>query len=407
MRLNVRPLSGSPDFLDLPFAVPLEDWDIDRLVEVPRGLHRHVVRAVRYDHGLYMVKELPDRYARREYELLGRLEAEGVDAASPAAVVVDRHDEEGAPLPGLVITRHLEYALPYRLLFARESHEHLREAMIDALAELLVRIHLVGFLWGDCSLSNALFRRDAGRLTAWLVDAETGEWHEELSHGQRRLDLDLAVEKCAGELMDLIAQGVVVADADPVELGEELVRRYECLWSELTREESFGSDEGWRVNDRLRRINELGYDIEELELVGEGDQIKLRLSTRVVEPGRHRRRLLQLTGLQVAGEQQALELLNDITAFGAWLQWNEGRSLSQEQIAHRWVDDIFEVMIAAVPADLIGRRDEAQIFWEMLQHRQWLSESQGRDVSNDEAMASYVRNVLTFAPHERVPEDVE
>src|SRR5207247_5626162 len=68
-----------------------------------------------------------------------------------------------------------------------------------------VRLHLAGFYWGDCSLSNTLFRRDAGALAAYLVDAETGEMHPRLSDGQRSYDIDIATENIAGEIYDLQA----------------------------------------------------------------------------------------------------------------------------------------------------------------------------------------------------------
>ena len=45
-QMLVRP--GNPDFLDLPWRDPLDDWASDRLVEVTRGIHRHVVRFVSY-----------------------------------------------------------------------------------------------------------------------------------------------------------------------------------------------------------------------------------------------------------------------------------------------------------------------------------------------------------------------
>ncbi len=50
---------------------------------------------------------------------------------------------------------------------------HTATRLVDALAVLLVRLHNVGFYWGDVSLSNTLFRRDAGEFAAYLVDAET------------------------------------------------------------------------------------------------------------------------------------------------------------------------------------------------------------------------------------------
>jgi hypothetical protein len=46
--LFLRP--GHPDFLDLPWERPLEEWvGHSRLVEVPRGLSRHPVLFVNYD----------------------------------------------------------------------------------------------------------------------------------------------------------------------------------------------------------------------------------------------------------------------------------------------------------------------------------------------------------------------
>ena len=92
----------------------------------------------------------------------------------------------------------------------------MRDRLRDALANLLVRLHLSGFFWGDCSLSNALFRRDAHKLAAYLVDVETGELHETLSDGQRTLDLELAEQNIAGELLDLEAELGDLGFDDPV-----------------------------------------------------------------------------------------------------------------------------------------------------------------------------------------------
>ena len=46
MRFQLVARTGQPDFLDLPWDVPLEQWESERLVEVVRGLGRHVVRFV-------------------------------------------------------------------------------------------------------------------------------------------------------------------------------------------------------------------------------------------------------------------------------------------------------------------------------------------------------------------------
>ena len=240
-----------------------------------------------------------------------------------------------------------------------------------ALGELLVRLHLAGFFWGDCSLSNALFRRDAGALSAYLVDAETSELHERLSDGQRQHDLDIAEENLAGELHDLAAELERDVVDDPWEFAADVRSRYEQLWSELTHEEVFAPGESARLEERLRRLNELGFDVEEVELVSDGDEVRLKLHSKVVEPGHHRRRLLRLTGLD-AQENQARRLLNDLTRYKAWLE-RSGTKVSDTAAAGRWLSEVFEPTIAAVPPELLAKRAPAEIFHEILEHRWFLS----------------------------------
>lgn len=401
--------AGHPDFLDLPWQLPLADWRVENLVEVPRGIHRNVVRFVSYGPSLYALKELPERLARREYSLLRALAETLVPVVDAVGLVTDRK-READKLPAVLITRHLDFSLPYRTLFTGRGMPDLRNGLLDALAELLVRIHLAGFFWGDCSLSNTLFRRDAGTLSAYLVDAETGELHPQLTNGQRAHDLSIAVENVAGELMDLEAADDLPLphDIDPVATAHELGRRYEALWTEVTREEVFGPDETYKIDERLRRLNELGYDVEEIELVGDGVVNRLRLNPRVVEPGHHRRRLLTLTGKDVQ-ENQARRLLNDLARYRATLSRDTGREPAPEQVvAYRWLTEVFEPSIAAVPTELRGKREPAELFHEILVHRWFLSEAAARDVGLDSAVASYVANVLVHTPDERaVLEDRE
>ena len=382
--------------------MPLAEWECENLVEVPRGIHRNVVRFVSYGQSLYALKELPERLARREYRLLRELADALVPVVEVVGVVTDRATDDAEALPAILITRHLDFSLPYRTLFTGRGVPDLRNSLLDALAELLVRIHLAGFFWGDCSLSNTLFRRDAGTLSAYLVDAETGELHPQLSDGQRTHDLTVAAENVGGELMDLEAADVALPhDLDPVATADEILRRYEALWAEVTREEVFGPDEAYRIDDRLRRLNELGYDVDEIELIGDGDLRRLRLNPRVVEPGHHRRRLLTLTGLDVQ-ENQARRLLNDLARYRATLARQDARPPAPEQVvAFRWLTEVFEPSIAAVPSGLRGKREPAELFHEILEHRWFLSEAASRDVGVEVAVASYVADVLSHAPDER------
>jgi hypothetical protein len=396
-RLQLRARTGHPDFLDLPWEQPLEDWKSDRLVRVVRGIGRHVVRFVDYEGAIYALKELPDELARREYRLLRELAAKEMPVVE-AVGVASRAD----PLEAVLITRHLDYSLPYRTLFSGPGLPDLGDRLLDAGAELLVRLHLAGFFWGDCSLSNTLFRRDAGALSAYLVDAETGELHAALSDGQREHDLDIAEENLAGELADVAAElgREPEPETAPEDTAAELVLRYRRLWDELVHDELFGLDERYRLHERLHRLNELGFDVEEFELLAAEDGYRLRLHPRVVEPGHHRRRLLVLTGLH-AQENQARRLLNDLAEFRADLEQEEGRTLPEAVVAYRWLAEVFEPTIAAVPTELHGKREAAEIFHEILEHRWYLCERAETDISLDEATESYVDDVLRHVPDER------
>jgi tRNA A-37 threonylcarbamoyl transferase component Bud32 len=396
-RFHLVARTGHPDFLDLPWDEPLEGWQSERLVKLIRGISRHVVRFVEYDGALYALKELPERPARREWTLLRRLESQGLPVVEAVGIVTDRGDD----LDAVLITRHLEFSLPYRALFSGRGIPDLRTHLLNALVELLARLHLRGFFWGDCSLSNALFRRDAGALTAYLVDAETGELHGALSDGQRAYDLDIAQVNIVGELLDVDAEVGLPADLDPDETGEEIVRRYRALWDEVTREETFGADERFKIEERLQRLNELGFDVEELQLDATPGGYRLRLDPLVVEPGHHRHRLLRLTGLD-AQERQAQRMLNDLARFREALERREKRTLPESVVASRWRDEVFEPAIAAVPAELQGRLPAAEIFHQVLEHRWFLSERAKKDVGIDQAVRSYIASELPRRPPERV-----
>ena len=395
-RFQLVARTGHPTFLDLPWEQPLEEWRHERIVELERGISRHVVRFVNYDGRVYALKELPERVAQREYALLRRLADESMPVVEVVGVASGRRDD----LDAVLITRHLEFSLPYRALFGRDQVGDLRETLLDALVELLVRLHLTGFFWGDCSLSNTLFRRDAGALSAYLVDAETGELHPQLSEGLRKYDLTIARENVAGEVLDLQAEGRVSEHVDVDATAEEIGRRYESLWCELTREEVFGAEERYRIDDRLRRLNELGFDVEEIELVGSDEGYRLRLDPHVVEPGHHQRRLLMLTGLQ-AQENQARRMLNDLAHFRAYLEREEGTAVPESVAAYRWRAEVFEPAVAAVPRELWNRLPAAEVFHEILAHRWYLSEQAGSDVGLQKAVRAYVDDVLRHAPEER------
>ena len=318
MRFLFRPPADeAAGLLALPWDQPLEDWEDEHLLEVPqRGISRHVVRFVTSDGTVYALKEIDERLARHEYAMLTDFEAEGLPTVSVLGICVDRpHD-----LPAILVTRFLEYSLSYRYLFSSRRTDHSDRQLIAPRVERMVRLHLAGIFWGDCSLSNTLFRPDAGSISAYLVDAETVERHANLSPGQRTYDVELATERVAAELMDLETGGLLPGDIDPIEMATRLPDRYAALWDEVTREEVIKPEEQrYRIAERLQRLNELGFAVDEVELVTCPDGgVKLRIRTRVAETGQHRREFFRLTGLEV-GEKQARRLLNYLRSFRAWL----------------------------------------------------------------------------------------
>jgi hypothetical protein len=328
--------------------------------------------------------------------MLRKLQRLDVPCVEPVAVISGRKTLDGDDLNPVLVTRHLKFSMPYRALFSQMLRKDTLTRLIDAQALLLVRLHLIGFYWGDVSLSNTLFRRDAGAFAAYLVDAETAELHPELSRGQREHDLDLARTNIAGELLDLDAGGLLHSSIDPVETSDQVVARYQSLWEELLGEETFDTGERFRIDQRIRRLNDLGFDVAELNVVTDIDGRTVRIEPKVVDAGHHSRRLLRLTGLDVE-ENQARRLLNDLDAFCAS---RDLQGEDEEIVAHRWLLDAFEPVVHAVPKDLRGKLEPAEIFHEVLEHRWFLSERAGRDVGLMPAAQSYVAEVLAHKPDE-------
>jgi hypothetical protein len=395
------PADHAAGLLSLPWSAPLAEWDDDRLVEIrQRGISRHVVRFVYDDGVLYALKELSERLARREYRLLRALAELNIPAVEVVGIAVDLDEatvgQDNAD--AILVTKFLSYATTYRAVFSHPRGMAPTDGLLDALVELLVRLHLSGFFWGDCSLSNTLFRHDAGKLEAYLVDAETSEQHPVLSDGQRQWDVDLATERIYGELLDLQAGEMLPAEVEPLDIADELRRRYESLWQELTREEILRPEEQrYRIAERLHRLNELGFDADEVELISTGQGNRLRLRTRVAESGHDSRQLFLRTGID-AGEHQARRLLNDIAGFRAWLEQKQGRPVSEVVAANRWLEEVYDPVIAAIPEGLRGRLPPAEIFHEVLEPRWYMSEAAGRDVGTTAATRAYVEQVLPAAP---------
>lgn len=401
--MKIAATDVASQLLLLPWQLPLEQWPPEILAALPQGISRHVVRFVNLGEHVVAVKEIGEYVANHEYRMLRNLRRLGAPSVRPLAVIAGREDENGNPLTAALVTEHLEYSLPYRAVFSQQVSSETIVRLIDSLAVLLVRLHLHGFYWGDVSLSNTLFRRDADAFSAYLVDAETGDLKSSLSEQMRCYDLDVARTNIIGELMDLQAGGYLDDQIDVIAIGTRIEHRYSSLWNELTGEESIKVDEAWRVDERIRRLNDLGFDVGELKVTSDGERVVFR--PRVVDAGHHHRQLMRLTGLDVQ-ERQARRMLNSLQTFRLSQGLDSG---PLEQVAHRWLNEVFEATVFAVPSEFRRKTQDAQLFHEILEHRWYLAENRHADVPLAEAVQSYVEKVLAKYRDESVflaaPED--
>jgi len=396
--IHVRP--GHPDFLDLPWGIPLAEWTphCGRLVEVQRGLSRHEVRFLGYDPGIYAIKELPEPLAEREYEALKELEERRLPAVTPVGHAVVRTSE--AETVGVLITRYLDNSLPYRTLFMQPGLARYRERLLDAMASLLVRLHVAGIYWGDVSLSNTLFRRDAGELQAYLVDAETTEIHDELSKGQRAHDVDIMEENVSGDIADLSAWVELPSGPPLGDIASSIRERYDRLWTEVTREEILAPSESYRIHERIRALNDLGFSVGEIELVATGHGDQLRMRAMVTDRDHHRHQLHSLTGL-VAEEHQATQILNEVRELRATLSRELGRSVPLSVAATRWREERFDPAVRRLGALPGAATDVVELYCQVLEHKWFLSEQAKRDVGFEHAVDDFE---LRFRPRLTEPD---
>ena len=380
----------------LAWNKPLEEWPEDPALAEKRGISRHVVRLIRVndepDSEIYAVKETVSEFANREYAALRELRRLQAPSVDPIAVVEGRKDTNGEELPCALATRFLPYSLPYRVVLSGALSPHDILNMANALALLLVRLHLLGFWWGDCSLSNTLFRRDAEGFAAYLVDAETGEFQKTLSDGQREHDLDIAHFNVAAELEDLALSGVLYPGMDPVRASDTVMKRYRRLWAALRDPQSLDPTDRRAVERAMRQLHDLGFAVEEVSIAIDGDNKVLKFQPKLVAAGYHTNRLRELMGL----ETEELQAKRILASFDRYRARESNLSTNVNEVAFKWLTEIFNPIVNSVPAEHLGRVEPAQLFHEVLEHRWYLSEAAGHDVGLDLACKTYISEVLPY-----------
>ncbi len=398
---HLRLREGASHLIDLPWQQPLERWQAEGVAfrELRIGPSRHLVRFLDSGLTVYALKEEPLDIARAEFDVLRRLEDTGLPAVATIGL-----SESPQRRTGILVTEYLRHSLQYRRLLMRVQRgpsAH-RERLLDAMAWLLAELHRAGVYWGDCSLANTLFRRDGDRIQAYLVDAETSEIHPALSDGQRAHDLDVAVENVGFGLADLAAELGYVDWDDAVVAAESVRTRYAGLWAELHETPELRAGDRRAVEGRIRRLHEMGFSVDEIELEPGTSAGRVRLRLAVANRRYHARTLARLTGVQ-ALENQARLLLNDLREYQLWLAWNERPGLDEAAGAESWLNDVFEVTVSRIEGHVGVGRDLVQAYCDLLEHKWLMSEQAGGDVGLEAALVSYLN---LGAPAPESPEAV-
>ena len=280
-----------------------------------------------------------------------------------------------------MITRYVDHSFPYRALVSGPGFGPRRAQMLDAVAGLLVELHLAGCFWGDCSLSNVLYRYDAETIEAVMIDGETSRLRPSLSDGQRLEDLEIMKMNLAGEMADIAAMNDVEIDYADLSLGEDIEDRYRALWNELTEELVITKDESYRIRERIARLNELGFSVDDVYLDPTDTGNLVRLKVQVGGRTFHSERLRQLTGIE-ASENQARVILSDLSYF---LAEHGSTTPSGKSVGtFKWLTTWFEPAVARIREVRPG--DPVQSYCDLLNHRFLLAKRRGHDVTNEEAL---------------------
>ncbi len=388
-------LPTNPDFSDLPWEIPFNEWlkQEPRTEEIQHGISRHPVVFINYEGSLYVIKELPQGIARKEYELLVHMQKIGlpcVKSIGYASLV--RSDSKFS----ILFTRYLEASVPFRSLFMSNAVDRYQMHLLDAISGLLVQLHSNGFYWGDCSLSNILFRRDAGALQAYLVDAETSEFHlPRLSPILRYHDLEIMQENILGELTELQTDENLPLNYPIQETGPYIQQRYRELWEEITREDIFRQDELYRVQERIRALNSLGFSVKDIELKNEDEGNILKLRIFVSDRNFHRNQLMEITGLY-AEERQAQQIINEIYELKANFTQSGNPNMSLEAVAYYWLGQVYKSVIDELKTILDNpthpkyNADPIELYCQILEHKWYLSERAQHDVGHHAAVVDFV-----------------
>jgi hypothetical protein len=140
------------------------------------------------------------------------------------------------------------------------------------------------------------------------------------------------------------------------------------------------SNERYRIRERIARLNELGFSVDDVDLAPVGGEDRVRMRVRVGGRTFHSQRLRELTGIE-ASENQSRHILSDLNYFIA----KSGRksSTGKTVAVMSWITTCFEPLIGQISE--VWQGDPIQGFCDFLLFRLAVASERGSDVPNEEA----------------------
>jgi hypothetical protein len=201
MRLQLVKAAEHGGVVTWPFDQPLDDWSIDGMHNVSPACTATSCGCSRW---------ATRRTSSRSCPIRSRSVSGGCCASWPRpacrrpkwSVVVTGRDDDA---DGLLITRHLDYSLPYRTLL---SGRGLRIPYLGERCWMRWPACWCGCTSPASTGATARCRTPCSgatpaALSAYIIDVETGERHEDAEPRPARLDLQIATENVLGGLLDL------------------------------------------------------------------------------------------------------------------------------------------------------------------------------------------------------------
>ncbi len=279
IRFHVDPLFQK-ELEHLPWAMPIADWHMYgvNILNIKRGISRHVVIFVRTGRFSFGIKEISEEISKKEIDHYEQLLMRGIHTLVPAGYVV--REEKPIPIETPIgiqyeknyishtVTVLVDKVLPDSLLYSRNFRKENRQKIWNAIVRLLVQLHSNGVYWGDASLANTLIKFEKRAvpfiglqtvLIAYLSDAETVEIRPHLSKSMRGEDLNFFFESMEWIQEDIRISGAMRNETEMDEDKEYIKERYETLYNVERKKKKFEQQTSFNIDKFLGSISNLAY----------------------------------------------------------------------------------------------------------------------------------------------------